>query len=121
MHRFYNIFTSGAGFFNQYVIPIGLANIQWRYGSSESPSKVLDTNLLVRFYIVGICWNTAVAIVIFFTYLETKGLTLEQIDKRFQGVPRDQIDNVVEEYNGNKPVSDTELDSKATVVEIRNV
>lgn len=27
---FYNIFTSSAGFFNQYVIPLGLAGIGWR-------------------------------------------------------------------------------------------
>lgn len=55
------------------------------------------------------CWNVFVAIVIAFTYLETKGLTLEQIDQRFAGVPRDQIDSIVEVYNGEKPVSDNEL------------
>ncbi|EFW98607.1 phosphoribosyl diphosphate synthase isoform 4 [Grosmannia clavigera kw1407] len=92
---FYNIFTSSTGFFNQYVIPIGLANIKW------------------RFYLVGICWNTLVTVVIFFTYLETKGLTLEQIDKRFQGVPRDQLDSIVEVYNGEKPILETEIVSKS--------
>lgn len=49
------------------------------------------------------------ALAIAFTYLETKGLTLEQIDQRFQGVPRDQIDNIIEVYHGEKPVSDNEL------------
>lgn len=29
-HRFYSVITSSAGFFNQYVIPIGLTGIGWR-------------------------------------------------------------------------------------------
>ncbi|ETS74585.1 hypothetical protein PFICI_13069 [Pestalotiopsis fici W106-1] len=81
---FYSIFTSSAGFFNQYVIPIG-------------------------FYIVGVVWNLFVATVIFFTYLETKDLTLEQIDQRFNGVPRDQLVEITEVYNGTKPISDGEI------------
>ncbi|KAK0103708.1 hypothetical protein ONS95_005715 [Cadophora gregata] len=88
---FYNIFTSSAGFINQYVISIGLANIGW------------------RFYIIGVCWNIFAATVIAFTYLETKGLSLEQIDKRFEGIPRDQLDDIIETYNGMKPISEAEL------------
>ncbi|KAH7000945.1 general substrate transporter [Ilyonectria destructans] len=90
----YSMFTSTAGFFNQYVIPIGLAGIGW------------------RFYIVGACWNIFVAVVIFFTYLETSGLTLEQIDQRFNGVPRDQLVDIMEVYDGSKPISEGELGNK---------
>lgn len=53
-----------------------------------------------------------IALVIWFTYLETKGLTLEQIDQRFNGVPRDQIVEVVEAFDGGKPISETELHDK---------
>lgn len=49
------------------------------------------------------------AVVIWFTYLETKGLTLEQIDQRFNGVPRDQLVDVVDQYDGGKPIDDSEL------------
>ncbi|KAG4435625.1 hypothetical protein IFR05_008900 [Cadophora sp. M221] len=93
---FYNIFTSSAGFINQYVIPIGLANTGW------------------RFYIVGVFWNLFAATVIGFTYLETKGLSLEQIDKRFEGVPRDQLEDIIETYNGVKPISEAELGKNTT-------
>ncbi|GKT97547.1 hypothetical protein Ct61P_15397 [Colletotrichum tofieldiae] len=92
---FYCIFTSSAGFFNQYVIPIGLAGISW------------------RFYIVGVVWNTLMALVIYFAYMETKGLTLEQIDKRFNGIPRDHLDDVIEAYDGGKPITEGELDFKS--------
>ncbi|WQF84160.1 Putative major facilitator, sugar transporter, major facilitator superfamily [Colletotrichum destructivum] len=94
---FYCIFTPSSGFFNQYVIPIGLAGIGW------------------RFYIVGVAWNILAAFVIYFTYMETKGLILEQIDKRFNGIPRDQLDDVIEAYYGGKPISEGELDLKSEV------
>ncbi|KAM5344119.1 hypothetical protein ACJ41O_012656 [Fusarium nematophilum] len=90
---FYSIFTSSAGFFNQYVIPIGLAGIGW------------------RFYIVGVVWNLFVATVVGFTYLETSGLTLEQIDQRFNGVPRDQLVDITEVFDGTKPISDMDIDN----------
>ena len=64
---------------------------------------------MYRFYIVGVCWNVSVAVAIMLTYLETKGLSLEQIDKRFQGVPRDQLDSIVVVYNGQKPIMETEV------------
>ncbi|KAH7157379.1 general substrate transporter [Dactylonectria estremocensis] len=87
----YSTFTSTAGFFNQYVIPIGLKGIGW------------------RFYLVGVCWNIFVALVIFFTYMETSGLTLEQIDQRFNGVPRDELVDIVDAFDGGKPISEGEL------------
>ncbi|XDG10290.1 hypothetical protein ABKA04_009905 [Annulohypoxylon sp. FPYF3050] len=92
---FYTIFDSLVGFFCQYVIPIGLDGIGW------------------RFYIVGVVWNIFAAIVIYFTYVETKGLTLEQIDNRLHGLPVDHVD-VIEAYDGNKPISDGELRKKTS-------
>lgn len=53
-------------------------------------------------------WNIFVAIVIFFTYIETKGLTLEQIDKRLHGVPVEQLD-IIEAYDGGKPIEEGEI------------
>ncbi|KAI1869758.1 hypothetical protein JX265_001990 [Neoarthrinium moseri] len=91
---FYSIFVSSTGFFNQYVIPVGLADIGW------------------RFYIVGVVWNTFIAVVIFFTYIETKSLTLEQIDQRFNGVPADHLVDVIEAYDGGKPISELEVSGK---------
>ncbi|KAJ8120551.1 hypothetical protein O1611_g10341 [Lasiodiplodia mahajangana] len=88
---FYNIIDAAAGFFNQYVIPIGLDGIGW------------------RFYIVGVVWNILVATLIYFTFIETKGLTLEQVELRFSGVPRDEIVPVIEAYDEEKPISDSEL------------
>ncbi|CAH0028748.1 unnamed protein product [Clonostachys rhizophaga] len=91
---FYSVITSSAGFFNQYVIPIGLTGIGW------------------RFYIVGVCWNVFVAIVIAFTYIETKGLTLEQIAQRFEGIPRGEVLDVIEAYDGGKPITELETCEK---------
>ncbi|KAI1399481.1 hypothetical protein F4819DRAFT_465028 [Hypoxylon fuscum] len=87
---FYTIFVSLVGFFCQYVIPIGLKELGW------------------RFYIIGVVWDIFVAIVIYFTYVETKGLTLEQIDKRFHGVPVEQVD-VIDAYDGGRPIAEREL------------
>lgn len=63
---------------------------------------------LNRFYIIGVVWNIFVAIVIYFTWIETMGLTLEQIDKRLHGVPVEQID-VIDAYDGGKPITEGEL------------
>lgn len=60
-----------------------------------------------RFYIIGVVWNVLVAVVIYFTYVETKGLTLEQIDKRLHGEPVDV--DVIEAYDGGKPIAEGEL------------
>ena len=46
------------------------------------------------------------AVVIWFTYLETSGLTLEQIDQRFNGVPRDQLNDLIDTYDGGKPINE---------------
>jgi hypothetical protein len=55
------------------------------------------------------------ALVIWFTFIETKDLTLEQVEKRFNGVPRDEIMDVIEAYNGEKPLSSDEVAQGASV------
>ena len=52
------------------------------------------------------------AIVIAFTWYETKGLSLEQIDQVFNGVPRKQILNAVLEGEEISPVKTGELQDK---------
>ncbi|KAI1456416.1 general substrate transporter [Annulohypoxylon moriforme] len=84
---FYTIFDSLVGFFCQYVIPIGLDGIGW------------------RFYIIGVVWNIFAAIVIYFTYVETKGLSLEQIDNRLRGIPVERIDII----DASEPGTEGEL------------
>ena len=58
----------GAGFFNQYVNPIALEAIQW------------------KFYFVYIATLAAMIPTIWFLFPETKGRTLEEIAQVFDGV-----------------------------------
>lgn len=54
-------------FFNQYVNPIALQNIKWRY------------------YIVYCCWLAVELAVVWKYYIETKNTPLEEIAKHFDG------------------------------------
>jgi hypothetical protein len=56
-----------AVFFANYVNPIGLANIHWKY------------------YIVYDCWLAVIFTVIYFMWVETKNTPLEEIAKFFDG------------------------------------
>jgi hypothetical protein len=56
------------------------------------------------------------ALVVGFTFIETKGLTLEQIDQVFNGTPRSEILDVIEAYDGNQPISDKDLRVNVTEV-----
>lgn len=60
-------FTALSGVFNQYVNPIGLANLEW------------------RFYFVYIAVLVVECVVIWFYFVETKGPTLEEIAVLFDG------------------------------------
>ncbi|KAF4970355.1 hypothetical protein FSARC_2611 [Fusarium sarcochroum] len=63
----------GAGFFNQYVNPIALDAIQW------------------KFYFVYIATLTAMLPTIWFLFPETKGRTLEEIAVVFDGLDADPL------------------------------
>ncbi|RSL93126.1 hypothetical protein CEP52_013444 [Fusarium oligoseptatum] len=56
------------GFVNQYTTPIAIADIGWKY------------------YIVNACWNVIVIGLIWWKFVETKGMTLEEVDEIFDGV-----------------------------------
>ncbi|KAH7140962.1 general substrate transporter [Dactylonectria macrodidyma] len=57
--------TKAASFFNQFVNPIGMDNLGWKY------------------YIVYVCWLVVEIFVFYFLYPETKGYTLENIQEAF--------------------------------------
>ncbi|KAH3661485.1 hypothetical protein OGAPHI_006332 [Ogataea philodendri] len=64
---FSQVVTFGFGFFNQYVIPIALDHISW------------------KFYMINGAYNFAQAALIWWTFVEVKGMTLEEIDVKFDG------------------------------------
>lgn len=55
------VFSRGGSAFNQFVNPIGLGDIGW------------------KFYIVYVAWLAVETMVIYFVYPETKGPTLEEL------------------------------------------
>jgi len=61
----YNFWVNIASFFNQYVTPIGLGNVKW------------------RFYFLYIAWDTFQAAFIYFFFVETKDRTLEELNEIF--------------------------------------
>ncbi|KAI0032687.1 hexose transporter [Vararia minispora EC-137] len=63
----FNFTVSLSLIFNQYVNPIALQNLGWRY------------------YIVYICWLTFEAIFVYYFVVETKGRTLEETAALFDG------------------------------------
>ncbi|KAL6408724.1 putative hexose transporter protein [Ilyonectria robusta] len=56
------------GFINQYTTPIAISEISWKY------------------YIINACWNVVVIGLIWSLFVETKGMTLEEVDEIFDGV-----------------------------------
>lgn len=56
------------GFLNQYTTPIAINNIGWRY------------------YALNAAWDVGICAVIWFWFVETKGLALEEVDQLFDGV-----------------------------------
>ncbi|KAL3484310.1 hypothetical protein BJX62DRAFT_244051 [Aspergillus germanicus] len=54
-------------FINSYMSPVGIDNIGWRY------------------YIPSCVWNAILLVIIYFTFVETTGLTLEEIATLFDG------------------------------------
>lgn len=60
-------FSRGSSSFNQFVNPIGLANIGWKY------------------YLVYVVWLSIETLTIFCVYPETKGLSLEEVAVVFEG------------------------------------
>lgn len=81
------VFTQLAGVFNQYVNPIGLQSLAW------------------KFYFVYIAVLVIECAVIYFFYVETKGPTLEEIAVLFDG---DDANVMAEPMEGKKTVDHLE-------------
>src|SRR5690606_18640857 len=64
-----------AGFFNNFVNPIGLANIGWKY------------------YITYVVWLAFEVCFVWFLFPETSGRTLEELSFLFEG---DEMNNKIE-------------------------
>ncbi|CAL5869784.1 uncharacterized protein PFLUO_LOCUS4014 [Penicillium psychrofluorescens] len=62
---FMNLMLNTANVLNTYVPPIGIQNCSW------------------RFYFMYIAWDAFGVVVIYFTFVETKGWNLEEIDELF--------------------------------------
>ncbi|KAF7133601.1 hypothetical protein CNMCM5793_004730 [Aspergillus hiratsukae] len=75
------LFTSLSGVFNQYVNPIGLEALQW------------------RFYFVYVAVLVLECVVIYFYFVETRGPTLEEIAMLFdgEGSPAARVVSAIEE------------------------
>ncbi|PCH41336.1 general substrate transporter [Wolfiporia cocos MD-104 SS10] len=61
-----NLFVNACGLFNTYLPPVAIGNVGW------------------RFYLFYACWDALGVAVIYFTFVETKGRNLEEIDLVFQ-------------------------------------
>jgi len=59
--------TNLALFFGQYVNPIGIGNAGW------------------KFYLLYQCWLVVELVVVYFFFIETRGATLEEISRTFDG------------------------------------
>jgi hypothetical protein len=88
--------VNAALFFNNYVNPIALQAIRWKY------------------YIVYDCWLFVELLTVYFFYPETKGPTLEEMAKIFDGdeaivgqvdmdIVREKVDIALEERENNAP------------------
>ncbi|KAF2016646.1 general substrate transporter [Aaosphaeria arxii CBS 175.79] len=82
------VFTSLSGIFNQYVNPVGLEALKW------------------KFYIVYIVVLVLECLAIYFLYVETKGPTLEEIAVLFDGedaaVPDAAVETVARRQSASK-------------------
>jgi len=63
---FMNLVVNAVNVLNTYVPPIAIANSGW------------------KFYILYIVWDAFGVVVIYFTFIETKGWSLEEIEGLFQ-------------------------------------
>lgn len=81
-----NFVVSVALVFNQYVNPIALDKLGWKYYvRSPSPSESSSHPYSSDFQIVYCCWLVFETVFCFFFIVETKGLSLEETAVLFDG------------------------------------
>src|SRR5262249_2499547 len=89
-----------SSFVAQYINPIGLANLSWRY------------------YLVQVAFNCMLVAIIWFTFVETHGLTLEEVAVVFDGADafnaaRVAAKETLEDMNGKGKTAEVEVVQKA--------
>lgn len=89
----YGLTTTGASVFNSFTNPVALGKIGWKY------------------YIVYCCLDVVWIFVIFFTFPETRGLSLEEISLIFDG----------SEATGHQAAAEAEFIGKTDVTHVEDV
>lgn len=84
------------GFVNQYTTPIAINNIGWRY------------------YAINAAWDVFICAIIYYWFVETKGLALEEVDGIFDGVVHTDGVHIGDGSNVLvKDMGDVEIDGQA--------
>ncbi|QPG74619.1 hypothetical protein FOA43_001951 [Brettanomyces nanus] len=86
------IVTFAFGFFNQYALPIALDHISWKY------------------YMINGTYNFLQALLFYFIIVEVKGLTLEEIDEKFDGVSHTHVPILDSRENSVEDSADSDKD-----------
>lgn len=81
----FNFTISVALIFNQYVNPIALDSISWKYYVRRLSHNPPLTSLTRPPQIVYICWIAFEFVFLYFFIVETKGLSLEETAALFDG------------------------------------
>ncbi|KAH8900914.1 general substrate transporter [Thozetella sp. PMI_491] len=91
--------VKSASFFNQFVNPVGLAALQW------------------KFYIVYCCWLAGVLSVVFFFFPETMGRTLEEIALVFdkEVYKSGDVEKTAETKDGEAKVAELSIEEKERI------
>ena len=99
----FNFTVSAALVFNQYVNPIALKNIGWKYYvsaptaiSAHRPALELTLTLttLVPLQIVYCCWLAFETVFLYFFVVETRNRTLEETAALFDGEDLEKLHQV---------------------------
>ena len=108
--------------FNQYVNPVALGKLGWKYYVSRIKLPFIFNLLtLITPQIVYVCWIAFELVYCYLFVLETKGLTLEETAALFDGKEaveqiahhRDRITDVAEDDKGTDSFSHGSAHEKA--------
>ena len=88
-----NFFVNLALIFNQYVNPVGFKNLLPNW----------------KFYTIYCCWLAVELTVVYFFYVETKGPTLEEVAKIFDGEDANVGIAGIQEVKGDIQIIENEV------------